>query len=125
MPTREISAIVAGTGFEGRASLIRAHCREGSPIDLRREPTNPHDPEAIAVWMRCNLLFGLVKTWKKIGYIKAARADGLAPKIDSGVIVVEHASVRSFYAPSGRDHPRVSLSILVSDKAMANGRRKP
>lgn len=108
---KTIQAIVAGTGFENRAERIRAFCKEGAPVQLRREPDNKHDPEAIAVWMRCSVFLGLWKPWAQIGYIKAPRADSLAPKLDSGAYTVRSAIVRSLYAPKGRDHPRVSLEI--------------
>ncbi len=108
-----IGVVVTGTGFEGRAARIRAFCREGSEVQLRREPNNPYDADAIAVWLRCRVFFGLWKPWGQIGYIKAARADSWAAKIDSGEMKVRRAYVRSLYAPQGREHPRVSLTIDV------------
>ena len=109
--TKGVRAIVTGIGFEGRADRIRRHCREGMPLQLRREPNNVHDKDAITVYMQCSRLFGLLKSWESMGYIKAARADGLAPKLDSGSYTVTSATVVSFYAPVGRDHPRVSVQI--------------
>jgi hypothetical protein len=111
MPIKTIAAIVAGTGFEGRQDIIRSHCKEGALVELRREPQNKHDPEAIGVWMQCSHLMGLIKTWRQIGYIKAARADRLATQLDDGSLIINKATVRSFNAPSGREHPRVSLEI--------------
>ncbi|MBJ2155289.1 HIRAN domain-containing protein [Variovorax sp. IB41] len=113
MPSKSIRAVVAGTGFEDRAERIRRFCQDGAEIDLRREPKNRFDPEAIGVWMRCRLFFGLWKPWAMIGYIQADRADQLAPKMDSGESRVIRAYVKSFYAPSGREHPRVSVEIEI------------
>jgi hypothetical protein len=104
------NVIVAGTGFEGRASIIRRHCRNGQDVSLTREPNNQHDSNAIAVCIETPVLFGLLgKRFRKIGYIKAAAADGLAQQMDRGLKVT--ARVASFHAPTGRDHPRVSLTL--------------
>lgn len=114
--TKSVRAIVAATGYEGRAERIRSFCRKGAPVELRREPGNAHDKDAIAVYMQCSVLFGLWRPWRSIGYIKAARADGLAPKIDSGAYAVRAAHVHSFYAGEGKDHPRVSVQIAQSGR---------
>lgn len=105
-----IAAIVAGTGYEGREAVIRRLCRVGMVVTLRREPQNQHDPNAIAVYMKSPRLFGLLgHSEHKIGYIKTRAAKRIAQQIDQGVAVT--GSVRSFYAPDGRDHPRVSLEL--------------
>ena len=107
-------AIVAGTGFEGRAEIIRKHCKNGMPVLLRRDPSNPHDSNAITVFISVPRLFGLLgQSPTQIGYIRAAAAKGLAAKIDAGTEV--SGSVKSFYAPSGIDHPRVSLRLEWAD----------
>jgi hypothetical protein len=107
-------AIVAGTGFEGRAKIIRQHVREGTPVKLRREPSNPHDPNAIAVLIAVPHMFGLFGARDAcIGYLKSGAAKGLAPKIDAGTEV--SGVVRSFYAPPEQEHPRVSLRLEWAD----------
>jgi hypothetical protein len=59
-------------------------------------------------------LLGLLgQSLVQIGYIKAAAAEGLAAKIDAGTKVTGY--VKSFYAPSGKDHPRVSLRLEWPD----------
>jgi hypothetical protein len=104
------NVIVAGTGFEGRAAVIRRYCHTGQSVELRREPNNPHDPNAIAVYLESPVLFGLLgKRRRQIGYVKAPAADGLAKRMDEGLNIV--AKVASFYSPVGRDHPRVSLTL--------------
>jgi len=104
------SAIVAGTGFEGRALIIQRHCEEGKEVILKREPNNKHDENAIAVYFQVPRLFGLLGTAEKqIGYIKANTAKSLAKKMDSGKQVKGH--VKSFYSPEGREHPRVTLEL--------------
>ena len=107
-------AIVAGTGFEGRAEIIRKHVKNGMPVLLLREPTNPHDPNAIAVLISVPRMFGLLgNSQVQIGYIKASAAKGLAAKMDSGTKVTGY--VNSFYAPGGIEHPRVSLRLEWPD----------
>lgn len=104
------NAIVAGTGFEGRAPIIRRHCRVGAPVYLVRELDNEHDENAVAVYIPVPRFFGLLGASKqKVGYIKSRAAKSIAEKMDSRVKVT--AVVRSFYAPEGRDHPRVSLEL--------------
>jgi HIRAN domain len=106
--------IVAGTGFEGRASIIRNHCSNGQRVELRREPSNRHDPNAIAVYIEAPRLFGLLgKGLRQIGYIKAPAAGGLSKRMDEGLKV--EATVASFYAPPDRDHPRVSLNLEYTE----------
>jgi len=108
-------AIVAGTGFANtngtsRADIIRRHCKPGVSVHLVREPNNPYDKDAIAVFISRPRLFGLLGSSNaQIGYIKAGAADSLAKKIDSGLHVV--ATVKSMYAPEGREYPRVTLHL--------------
>lgn len=107
-------AIVAGTGFEGRAEVIRRHVRSGMLVQLRREPSNPHDPNAVAVLVEVPRLFGLLgRGLAEIGYLKSGAATNIAAKIDSGIEVT--GRITSFYAPVGKDHPRVSLRLEWSD----------
>lgn len=103
-------AIVAGTGFEDRAKIIRRHVRDGMPVRLRREPNNPYDANAVAVLIEVPRLLGFLgRRLVQIGYIKSGAAKSIAPKIDAGILVT--GFVKSFYAPDGRDHPRVSLRL--------------
>ena len=75
-----------------------------------REPNNPYDKDAIAIFVSVPRLFGLLgSSDAQIGYIRAGAADNLAKKIDSGVRIV--ATVKSMYAPEGREHPRVTLHL--------------
>jgi hypothetical protein len=101
-------AIVAGTGFEGRDQIIKKYCREGRRVRLVREPDNPHDANAIAVYLLVPRLMFL-RTQKMIGYIKAARASRLHKRLDKGE--VPKAYVSSFYSPPDMEFPRVTLEI--------------
>ena len=106
----ERTAIVAGTGFEGRGAIIRRHCKYGASILLKREFKNKHDTNAIAVYLQTSRLFGLLgHSFKKIGYIKANTAASLAKKMDSGEKIT--GQVSSYYATLGKEHPRVTLKL--------------
>lgn len=113
MERKIISAIVAGTGHEGRSDKIKAYCWEGAEVSLVREPTNQFDPNAIAVILHVRWMWGLIKFKVHIGYIKAARAKSLARDLDSGKIKIIEAWVESYYAPDEINHPRVSLRIEI------------
>lgn len=112
---KTISAIVAGTGFEGRAERIRAYCQEGAAVSLVREPDNPHDPNAIAVLLHVRWMWGLIKFKSNIGHLKASRAKQLAEGLDRNKLRVTDAWVESFYAPEDTEHPRVSLRINIEE----------
>ncbi len=64
---------VVGVTFEGRQDVIGGLV-PGSPLELRREPDNPHDPNAVAVF------FGALR----IGFLRKEIARRLAPKFDAG-----------------------------------------
>lgn len=104
------SAIVAGTGFEGRGTVIQRHCKEGRHVILERETNNKHDKNAVAVYIVIPRLFGLLgSSLKQIGYIKSNTAKSLAKRMDAGETITGY--VKSYYAPQGRDHPRVTLEL--------------
>jgi hypothetical protein len=104
------TAILAGTGFEGRQNLIRSYCQDGKPVVLAREPHNPHDPNAVAVYIQVSRLGGILgSSLKQIGYIKASTAKSLAKAMDSGAKITGH--VKSYWAPEDREFPRVTLEI--------------
>ena len=102
--------LLAATGYEDRSQLIQRHCRVGSTVALRRERDHPHDGEAIAAWLQCPSLFGLLPRWRRIGYVKATHRDRWAARLDEGSLQVERAVVCSCYAPAD-DVPRISLQI--------------
>ena len=103
--------IVAGTGFEGHAETIRSQCGNGVSVLLRREPDNPHNPDAIAVYLRTPRFFGLLgMRFRKIGNIKAETDRHLARRMDRGEPI--YATVKCLYAPPGREPPRVTLEVF-------------
>lgn len=104
------TAIVAGTGFEGRAAIIRKYCGPRMPIKLRREPGNTHDPNAVAVLVVVPRLGGLLgSAFKKIGYVKKGTARSLAKRLDAGQEIT--GRIESLYAPREMNHPRVTIEL--------------
>ncbi len=101
---------VAGTSYEGRDRIIRSHCKNGAVVFLKRDPRNKFDENAIAVYLRVPILFGLLGSiQRQIGFVKTSAAKNLAKKMDSGVQI--SGVVDSFYAPKGKKAPRVSVEI--------------
>lgn len=107
--------VVAGTGFQNadgswRRRVIQRFCAEGTAVTLRPESDNPHDPNAVSVWMLAPRFAGLLgKRPKQIGFIKAANSAFVRQLIEDGRLI--SACVDSYHAPYGLDHPRVSLQL--------------
>lgn len=104
-------AVLAGTGYEGRAEVIRRMGRKGSKLRLVREPANEHDANAIRVDLECRFLFGLLKLYRHIGYIQASRSARIAGKIDSGERRITGAEIVNMYAPPDQLFPDVTAEV--------------
>ena len=103
-------AVVAGTGIEGRALIIRKHAHKGLPAFLKREYNNSQDENSIAVYLPVPRLGGMLgKSNEQIGYIKDNLATWLGRKMDSGKTVT--ATVNSYYAPPLEESPHVTLRL--------------
>ena len=72
MPGFKIETKVVGVTFEGRQAVV-AQLTAGESVLLRREPSNPYDPNAIRVERR---------NGQQIGYIDRHLAANLAPEFD-------------------------------------------
>jgi hypothetical protein len=103
---------VEGTGYinsdgSSRRNIIRRFVREDMRVILRREP---HDINTVAVYVTAPRLFGLLgTTLKQIGYLKASAAISITKIMDTGESLT--GRIGSYYAPPGKDHPRVSLVL--------------
>ena len=108
---KSLFTILGGTTIPDRAAVVRAECREGSRVELRRrdavDPTGAH----IDVWLECSALLGLVKAWKKIGHVPDETAAALPPDGDISSSVVAYGTVKAMYAPMDRDEAVVSVEI--------------
>lgn len=108
---KEMRLALAGTGFEGRERFIARFARKGSRLQVRREPDNKHDPNAVGVWLECRALWGLFKDWRHIGYVRASQAKSLAPLLDNGTIRVIEAVVTKLDCSPSLSHPWVDMVL--------------
>ena len=82
---------VVGVSFEGRQDVV-AGLHEGAALELRRQPENPYDANAIGVW------YGALQ----LGFLKREIAARIAPNVDAGerytaeVTMVTGGGPRSF-----------------------------
>lgn len=102
---------VVGTGFEGRDRYIRRFAKSGTKVDLRRAPSNEHDPNAIEVWLECQAFWGLFKAWKPVGFLAKTDAARWAPVIDKGTLRVGGAWVEKVDASGTRSHPWLDVRV--------------
>jgi hypothetical protein len=111
---KSIFTILGGTTIPDRAAIVRAECREGSRVELRRQDANG---ARIDVWLECRSLLGLAKAWKRIGHVPEATAAALLPVTDESSTVVAYGTVRTVYAPAGRDEAVVTVEIRPQSQA--------
>jgi hypothetical protein len=98
---------VAGAGQHHAEALVRAEVGPGSALELRRDPGNEHDPNAIQVWAGGEV----GGTGEQLGWVPRELAAELAPQLDAGrpwsaVVLREHRR-------SPRD-PRDGLTMLLA-----------
>ncbi|MFN2449148.1 MAG: helicase-related protein [Candidatus Baltobacteraceae bacterium] len=95
---------VMGVSFEGRQNMV-AGLRPRHELELRRQPENPIDANAIALW------YGAFQ----IGFLRKQIAKHLAPVMDAGVsyrALIEHVT-------GGRDGKNFGINIRVERTAIA------
>lgn len=106
---------VVGTTFEGRQDVLEdileeigsgqgGHEPNGWQLELRRQPGNPHDRNAIALYWRDG---------RQIGFLERSIAESLAPQIDDGrtveVVLIEVTGIEPGF------NMGANLRIEVSD----------
>lgn len=106
-----IFTILGGTTIPDHAVIVRAECREGSLVELRRQADADGPGARIDVWLACRPLLGLVKTWKRIGHVPEETVEAIVPISEAGSTVVAYGMVRSVYAPEDRDEAVVTVEI--------------
>ena len=95
-----IAGVAGAARFHGEA--LASHAAEpGRPLELRRDPDNPHDPNAIAVHAG----------GAQVGWVPRAVAEEIAPAIDAGEPYA--AIVLREQRASPRD-PRTGLTMLLA-----------
>ena len=95
-------ASVAGAGRHYTEALQSEDLAAGRPLELRRDPGNPHDPNAIAVRGAGG---------EQVGWVPRELAAELAPDLDAGR--PWSAIVLREQRPSPRD-PRTGLTMLLA-----------
>ena len=93
---------VAGAGRHHADALAAGDAAPGSPLELRRDPDNKHDPNAIAVHGAAG---------EQLGWVPREAAAELAPELDAGAAF--SAVVLREQRRSPRD-PRHGLTMLVA-----------
>jgi HIRAN domain-containing protein len=93
---------VAGAGRHHAAALASDDAAPGRPLELRRDPDNPHDRNAIAVY---------IASGEQVGWVPRELARELAPELDAGC--PWSAVVLREQRPSPRD-PRSGLTMLLA-----------
>jgi hypothetical protein len=103
MGTSDFSLAAVGCWYDNEDGSSRQleleECRPGDPLDLVREPTNRHDPQAVAIF---------TASGTRVGYLSRDRAAWIASKIDRGIpanAIVE--------AVPGLDRPGTTLGLVM------------
>ena len=89
---------VAGTYYYGDNA---DQCHPKQAVDLRRNPDNPHDKNAVEVWVGR----------RQIGHIPRDAAGRLAQAIDQGQHVEAHVVRLDWMGED--DHPTVDIRVTV------------
>jgi hypothetical protein len=105
---------VAGAGRHHADALAAEDVGPGRALDLRRDPTNPHDPSAIAVHAAGG--------GAQVGWVPREVAAEIAPRLDAGA--PWSAVVLREQRPSPRD-PRSGLTMLLAPAAAIELRERP
>jgi len=92
---------VAGAARHHGEALASDAAEPGRPLELRRDPDNPHDPNAIAVHAG----------GEQVGWVPRAIAEEIAPALDAGEPF--SALVLREQRASPRD-PRTGLTMLLA-----------
>lgn len=103
MGWNDFSLAGCGEWFDNEDGTSRqeelARCAPGDWVDLVREPDNPHDPRAVAIFTRRGI---------RVGYLRRDRAAWFCGKLDRGYdvrVIIERIR--------GADLPGSTLGILL------------
>ena len=85
------SGLIPGSEFREAMRVLRDHMAAGEKLSLVREPYNPYDPNAIAIFN---------SNGQQLGYIPKKKASRFARRIDRGAEVYAQVSVSVTPVPS-------------------------
>lgn len=117
-PHPSVKCAVAGINhlaFDGqhRQDII-AKCRLGEPIILIRDPDNPADPDAVALFR---------KTGESIGFLTRYDAEEIAPLMDKGwPMSAEIIAIEPFDTDRGETLLGVRIKVTPYEPGAAVGR---
>jgi len=100
-----VAGVAGASRHHGEALAVEDSAKPGEPLELRRDPGNEHDPNAIAVHARGG---------EQLGWVPREIAAELAPELDAGrpwsalVLREQRASPRD---------PRSGLTMLLAPDA--------
>jgi len=118
MPVPSFHTPVRGSAFAAIPPPTDARVTQGAEVALIREPENPADPMAVAVW----LLEAGTPRWR-IGYLDRTVAVRIAPRLDSGVDV--RASIDGWVEePDGRWRRPLLLITVAEGERPGLGRAR-
>lgn len=107
----EHDVTLVGMGFrlkkDVRDLLARSVAKKPYTVDLRRQPDNKYDPNAIAVYG-----VGGLFDEHHLGYLSRETAEVLAERIDAGTLAVESAKLTEVYKP---DHKGGNVHVKLAD----------
>jgi HIRAN domain len=108
-----VAGVAGASRHHGDALAAEEAAKPGDALDLRRDPDNEHDPNAIAVHARGG---------EQLGWVPREIAAEIAPDIDAGK--PWSALVLREQRPSPRD-PRSGLTMLLAPAAELRLRAQP
>jgi hypothetical protein len=92
-----------------RQKYINAFARSATPLILKREPNNPYDSNAVAVWLKARALLFFTSD-VQIGYLSAEVAGEIARYLDKGGTV---SATITEVTGGGRGKPTRGVNILI------------
>lgn len=116
---RSLFTKVAGVSHKNRngtarQELIKRYCIKGRRVELRREPSNQYDPNAVAVFIVTRELLFFRKTYQ-IGYLNGELAETISAELAEGNTV--RCSVADVTGESqGWPTRGVNLSITIHER---------
>lgn len=104
MPIAALSLAVVGIEYPNKRGPTRRFevelCQPGEPVELRREPKNPADPRAVAVFSVRDV---------QLGYLTAERAPYIGRLIEKG------APIRAIFQARGNHSALIRVSLDGSE----------
>ena len=110
------SFVIAGTWLPEHSDVIELECEQGDALELKREPQNSYDANAIAVFKSGgDSGMTYIDDLLLLGYVPAELAKELAVDMDAGATVI--ARIKQISAPPGGSEAPEVLVTYVADRS--------